>query len=175
VVRIAPADTLQKIACLAGCQRYFAIDRCGPDKPFLIQPLGVEQQAKTVMPQRLDQRAAPATEDELAAAAAATKTTTVAAFTRNQPARKPFPEHLPRKRVVVPGPTTCACCSGARLRKLGEDMTETLEVIPRQWKVIQHVREKFSCRDREKISQTPAPLHVIARGWAGHSRLASSG
>jgi len=32
------------------------------------------------------------------------------------------------------------------LRKIGEDVTETLELIPRQWKVIQHVREKFSCR-----------------------------
>ena len=29
------------------------------------------------------------------------------------------------------------------LHKLGEDVTETLELIPRQWKVIQHVREKF--------------------------------
>src|SRR5713101_4036048 len=42
-------------------------------------------------------------------------------------------------RVVEPGPTACLCCGGARLRKLGEDVTETLEVIPRQWKVIQHV------------------------------------
>jgi transposase len=45
-------------------------------------------------------------------------------------------------------------------------------VIPRQWKVIQHVREKFTCRDCEKISQAPAPFHVIARGWAGPSLLA---
>ena len=44
----------------------------------------------------------------------------------------------------------CPCCGGSRLSKLGEDVTETLEVIPRQWKVIQHVREKFSCRDCEK-------------------------
>src|SRR5260370_5754540 len=51
-------------------------------------------------------------------------------------------------------------------------MAETLEVIPRQWKVIQHVREKFTCRDCEKISQAPAPFHVIARGWAGPSLLA---
>src|SRR5215472_4759637 len=58
------------------------------------------------------------------------------------------------------------------LRKLGEDITETLEVIPRQWKVIQHVREKFTCRDCEKISQAPAPFHVLARGWAGPSLLA---
>jgi transposase len=46
------------------------------------------------------------------------------------------------------------------------------EVIPKSWKVIQHVREKFSCRDCEKISQAPAPFHVIARGWAGPSFLA---
>ena len=69
--------------------------------------------------------------------------------------------------------TACACCGGARLSKLGETVTETLEVIPRKsWKVIQHVREKFTCRDCEKISQAPAPFHVIARGWAGPSLLA---
>jgi transposase len=113
-----------------------------------------------------------ATEDELAAERAAAKTTNVVAFIRKRPARQPFPEHLPRERVVEPGPSACQCCGSARLRKLGEDVTETLEVIPRQWKVIQHVREKFTCRDCEKISQAPAPFHVIARGWAGPSLLA---
>src|SRR5665648_237936 len=113
-----------------------------------------------------------ATEDEIAAEMAVAKTTTVAGFTRKRPARKPFPEHLPRERVIVPGPTACLCCGGGRLRKLGESITETLESIPRQWKVIQHVREKFTCRDCEKISQAPAPFHVIARGWAGPSLLA---
>jgi len=113
-----------------------------------------------------------ATEDELAAERATAKTMNVVAFIRKRPARQPFPEHLPRERVVEPGPATCQCCGSARLRKLGEDVTETLEVIPRQWKVIQHVREKFTCRDCEKISQAPAPFHVIARGWAGPSLLA---
>src|SRR6266566_4010796 len=113
-----------------------------------------------------------ATEDEIAAEMAVAKTTTVAAFTRKRPARKPFPEHLPRERVIVRGPTACLCCGGGRLRKLGETVTETLESIPRQWKVVQHVREKFTCRDCEKISQAPAPFHVIARGWAGPSLLA---
>ncbi len=113
-----------------------------------------------------------ATEDEIAAERAVAKTTNVVAFTRKRPARQPFPEHLPRERVVEPGPTACQCCGSSRLRKLGEDITETLEVIPRQWKVIQHVREKFTCRDCEKISQAPAPFHVIARGWAGPSLLA---
>jgi transposase len=113
-----------------------------------------------------------ASEDEIAAERAAAKTTQVAGFNRKCPARQPFPAHLPRERVVEPGPTACPCCGSARLRKLGEDITETLEVIPRQWKVIQHVREKFSCRDCEKISQTPAPFHVLPRGWAGPSLLA---
>ena len=113
-----------------------------------------------------------ATEDELAAGTAAAKTTTVARFTRARPARRPFPEHLPRERVVVPSPVACACCGSARLSKLGEDVTESLETIPRTWKVIQHVREKFSCRDCERISQPPAPFHVIPRGWAGPNLLA---
>jgi len=55
---------------------------------------------------------------------------------------------------------------------MGEDITETLEVVPRQWKVIQTVREKFTCRDCEKISQAPAPFHPTSRGWAGPSLLA---
>ena len=73
---------------------------------------------------------------------------------------------------IVPGPTACACCGSTRLAKLGEDVTETLEVVPRQWKVVQHVREKFTCRDCEKISQAPAPFHVLPRGFAGPSLLA---
>ena len=113
-----------------------------------------------------------ASEDEIAAEHAVARTTNVVAFTRKRAARQPFPAHLPRERVVEAGPTACQCCGSTRLRKLGEDITETLEVIPRQWKVIQHVREKFTCRDCEKISQAPAPFHVIARGWAGPSLLA---
>ncbi len=113
-----------------------------------------------------------ATEDELAAEIAVAKTTTVAGFTRKRVERNTFAEHLPRERVVIDPPAACACCGGTRLRKLGEDVTRTLETIPRQWKVIETVREKFTCRDCEKISQAPAPFHVIARGWAGPSLLA---
>jgi transposase len=45
-------------------------------------------------------------------------------------------------------------------------------VIPRSWKVIQRVREKFSCRACEKVSQAPAPFHATPRGWAGPCLLA---
>src|SRR3954453_13938749 len=113
-----------------------------------------------------------ASEDEIAAERGVAKTTNFVSFTRKRPARQPFPDHLRRERVIEPGPTACLCCGSPRLRKLGEDVTETLEVTPRRWKVIQHVREKFSCRDCEKISQAPAPFHAIPRGWAGPSLLA---
>jgi len=108
---------------------------------------------------------------QLAAAAAAAAKVEVQAFERRKPARRALPEHLPRERVVYPSPTACPCCGGV-LHKLGEDVTETLELIPRQWKVIQHVREKFSCRTCEAISQPPAPSHPIARGRAGPQLLA---
>lgn len=114
---------------------------------------------------------ATASEDEALGVLAAA-TTTVAPFERKRPARKPLPEHLPRERVVVTAPAACPCCGSGRLCKLGEDVTETLEVVPRQWKVIQTVREKFSCRDCEKITQPPAPFHVTPRGLFGPSFLA---
>ena len=120
----------------------------------------------------LEDLEAAATEDEIAAEQAAPKTTNVVAFTRKRPSRQPFPAHLPRERIIVPSPTTCDCCGGTRLRKLGETVTETLEVIPRQWKVIQNVREKMTCRDCERISEPPAPFHVTPRGWAGPNLMA---
>src|SRR5882757_3362570 len=64
---------------------------------------------------------------------------TVRSFTRAKPVRAPLPAHLPRERVVIPGPTACPCCHG-KLAKLGETITETLESIPRTYKVIQTVR-----------------------------------
>lgn len=76
----------------------------------------------------------------------------VPSFERRKPARRPLPEHLPRERIVYPVPATCPCCGDSRLRKIGEDMTETLELVPRQWKVIQHVREKLVCRACEAIT-----------------------
>jgi transposase len=114
---------------------------------------------------------ADASEDELAAERAVASTT-VKFFEHKRPARKPFPEHLPRERIVIAAPQCCSCCGSTKLSKLGEDVTETLEVIPRQWKVIQTVRERFSCRQCEAITQPPAPFHVTPRGFAGPSLLA---
>jgi transposase len=118
---------------------------------------------------QLEELAAAAGEDEAKAAAARVQ---VQGFTRRQATRRNFPADLPRRRIVHPAPTSCSCCGGTKLSKIGEDVTETLDVVPRQWFVTEHVREKFSCRSCETITQPPAPFHVIARGFAGSSLLA---
>jgi transposase len=118
---------------------------------------------------QLEELEASAAEDEVAIVP--TDTTAVISSTRRKPVRAPLPAHLPRERVVIATPSACPCCGG-KLAKLGEDVTETLEVVPRQWKVIQTVREKFTCRRCERITQPPAPFHPIARARAGASLLA---
>lgn len=134
-----------------------------------------ERRARLIdqMELQLEELEADATEDEIAAERVAAKITNVSAFERRPPARKPFPAHLPRERLIIEAPSTCTCCGSDRIVKMGEDVTETLEAIPRQWKVVQTVREKFTCRDCEKISQSPAPFHATPRGWAGPNLLAT--
>jgi transposase len=114
-----------------------------------------------------------AAEEETAAEIAAPKKRALPSggSSTRKPARRPLPEHLPRERIVYPAPCACPKCGGPA-RKLGEDVTETLECEPRRWKVVEHVREKVSCRSCEAISQPPAPSHPIARGRAGPNLLA---
>jgi transposase len=117
----------------------------------------------------LEELFATAGEDD---AKAETARVRVQGFTRRQGTRRNFPDQLPRRRIVHPAPIACPCCGGANLSKIGEDVTETLDVVPRQWFVTEHVREKFSCRSCETITQPPAPFHAIVRGFAGPSLLA---
>ena len=83
-----------------------------------------------------------------------------------------MPDNLPVERIVEPAPCACGKCGSERLHKLGEVVSKTLECEPRCWKIIEHVREKFSCRDCEAITEAPAPSHPIPRGFAGPSLLA---
>lgn len=121
---------------------------------------------------QLEEIEAAATEDELSAERAAARARTKPPAPRRHPGRKPFPAHLPRERVVIEVPCACGTCGSARIVKLGEDVTETIEVVPRSWKVIQTVRERFACRECERITQPPAPFHPTPRGWAGPNFLA---
>jgi transposase len=96
---------------------------------------------------------------------------------RTQRRRQPrgprkLPDNLPVERIVETAPCACSRCGGARLRKLGEAVSRTLECEPRRWKIIERVREKFACRDCEAVTEPPAPSHAIPRGFAGPSLLA---
>jgi transposase len=92
---------------------------------------------------------------------------------RRKSVRRPFPERLPRERVVHEPAATCTCpeCGGV-LRALGEDVAEMLEYVPQHWKVIRHVRPKYSCARCEQIVQVLAPSRPIARGVPGPGLLA---
>jgi transposase len=116
---------------------------------------------------------ATATEDEIAAQVAAAKTTTVEGFIRKRAVRREFPDHLPIERVVIPAAEACPCCGSGDLSKLGETVTRTLETVPAQHKIIETVRERFSCRSCQTITQPPAPFHVTPRGMFGPHFLAS--
>ena len=91
---------------------------------------------------------------------------------RNKPARRPLPEHLPREvHTHLPAEEACPDCGG-ELRKLGEDVSEILERIPPSYKVIRHVRLKMACTKCDVIVQAPAPSRPIERGLAGPALLA---
>ena len=83
----------------------------------------------------------------------------------------PLPEHLPREEIVHTPSCVCADCGG-QLRRLGEDVSEILERVPAQFKVVRHVRVKLSCARCQSIVQAPAPARPIERGIAGPGLLA---
>ena len=102
---------------------------------------------------------------------AASSPASIAAKTRTPPVRRPLPESLPRETLVHATACRCGACGG-ELRPLGEDVAEVLEYVPARFKVLRHVRPKFSCADCQTIVQAPAPPRPIARGMAGAGLLA---
>ncbi len=109
--------------------------------------------------------------DEAETAASGDKPEATARDKGSKPARRPLPDHLPREEVIHPGPCACPACGG-QLRRIGSDVTETLDYVPGRFKVVRHVRGAFSCRACDTVVQAPAPFHAIARGRAGPGLLA---
>jgi transposase len=86
--------------------------------------------------------------------------------------RKPLPDHLPRDDVQLDiNDMTCACCGGA-LHLIGESVSEMLDWVPAQLRVIRTTRPKYACRSCERVVQAPAPERVIAGGLATPALLA---
>lgn len=83
-------------------------------------------------------------------ATASDETTVVPEHKRKKPGRKPLPDHLPRMRVehdIAEAAKLCAC--GCRKTKIGEEVSEQLDIIPARIQVLQHVRFKYACRSCE--------------------------
>src|SRR5229473_2494639 len=106
--------------------------------------------------------------EKVAALPEAIKSTEPAA----RPIRRPLPAHLPREvRTYLPKQEACPDCGG-ELKHLGEDVSEILEYVPAQFKVIREIRPKLACACCERIVQAQAPSRPIERGMAGPGLLA---
>jgi transposase len=89
-----------------------------------------------------------------------------------RPARRPLPEQLPREiHVHECGITVCPGCGG-ELHRFGEDVSEVLDYVPASFRVIRHVRPKYSCRSCERVVEAAAPSRPIERGLPGAGLLA---
>ncbi|HEX5325542.1 MAG TPA: IS66 family transposase [Acetobacteraceae bacterium] len=109
--------------------------------------------------------------ERLAAASPIIAAAIEAAVESRKPARRALPDHLPREDKLHAAPHACPGCGGA-LRRIGDDISETLDYAPGRFKVIRHIREKLSCRVCDTVVAAPAPDHAIARGRAGAGLLA---
>lgn len=100
-----------------------------------------------------------------AAADAADAEQKVARTRQRRANRGALPKHLPRIEVVIePASPACPCCGGA-LHPIGEDVSERLDVVPAQFRVIVTRRPKHACRRcAEGVVQAPAPERLIPGG-----------
>lgn len=94
---------------------------------------------------------------------------------RSRPRRhglRDLPTHLPREIVVHTPDAGCACgaCLDA-LRPIGQDVSEVLDYLPGQFKVIRHVRPRLACPACDSIVQASAPSRPVDRGMAGAGLL----
>ena len=82
---------------------------------------------------------------------------------KRRPKREHLPDHLPRvDRYVEPEDTTCGC--GQAMERVGEDVSERLDIIPAQFIVQRQIRGKWVCRCCEVLVQEPAAVQVFENG-----------
>ena len=179
-----PSDLGEARAMIVALRSEALVRRLETEKlKFLIAKLRREQfgpssERGRLLAEQLELAIADVEESQGAAEAEADIAAPAAAAVERQkrPARSrrpSLPDNLPVERIVYPAPCACAKCGGARLRKLDDVVSRSLECEPRRWKIVEHVREKMTCRDCEGVTETPAPSHPIPRGFAGPNLLAS--
>ena len=104
----------------------------------------------------------------------------IEAYSRKKAGRKPLPENLPRVEIVhdiSEDEKVCSC--GAPLERIGEEVSEKLDIIPAIIRVIRHIRPKYGCRccegvkdDGPTIKIAPVPPQIIPKGIASAGLLA---
>lgn len=100
---------------------------------------------------------------------------TVPAHSRKKPGRKPLPDYIERVEVLHDLPEEEKVCphDGTRLTRIGEEVSEQLDVIPAKVQVLRHIRPKYSCPCcREGIKTAPMPPQPIPRSIASPGLLA---
>jgi len=109
---------------------------------------------------------------EIAAAAMTTRLRLPDTEEKDQPKRRPLPDHIPRIEVELsPAADACGDCGG-KLRRIGEDVTEELEYVPGRFIVNRIVRPRLACSGCERFVQAPLPSRPIERGRPGPGLLA---
>lgn len=89
--------------------------------------------------------------------------------------RSPLPEALPRIDVIHDVPEaqrTCAC--GTPMVEIGADVSEQLDIVPMQIRVLRHIRKRYGCPAGEHAPVTaPAPAQVLPKSNASNDLLAT--
>lgn len=160
-----------------------------PDDPAVLKAMVIAERAESerlrqILRQfqrhRFGPRSESLTEDQLRLALEDTEQTTAAAqatseektpaerkvrAARRRVNRGSLPTHLPRIETVIDVPSTvCPCCSGT-LHRIGEDVSERLDIVPAQFRVLVVRRPKYGCRAcADAVVQAPAPARLIEGG-----------
>jgi transposase len=105
----------------------------------------------------------------------------IASYKRNKGGRRSLPENLPRIEEVHDIPEeekVCKC--GCSLSRIGEEVTEELDIVPRQCRVIRHIRPKYACRrcegtesDKCAVQIAPPPVQLLPKTIATAGLIAS--
>jgi len=104
----------------------------------------------------------------------------ITTHSRKKKGRKPLPPHLDRFEIIHDIPEedkTCAC--GCKLSKISEEVSEKLDIIPAQIRVIRHIRPQYACKgcegaldDSKSVKIAPVPIQIIPKGLATAGLLA---
>ncbi|MBB4193070.1 transposase [Rhizobium aethiopicum] len=86
--------------------------------------------------------------------------------------RGALPAHLPRVEEIIE-PETLICSCGGGLHCIGEDVSERLDVVPAQFRVIVTRRPRYACRAcTDGVAQAPAPARLIPGGLPTEATIA---